>query len=83
VTNQGKGDLSERFDMLVAADPGERRTVTLGGIAAGASVARTTQLGPGGNCYDPDCFVSVEADPDGRVLESNERNNVASWARIG
>jgi tetratricopeptide (TPR) repeat protein len=84
VTNQGKGDLSERFDVLVAADPGERRTVTLrGGIAAGASVARTTQLGPGGNCYDPDCFVSVEADPDGRVLESNERNNVASWARIG
>jgi tetratricopeptide (TPR) repeat protein len=84
VTNQGKGDLSERFDVLVAADPGERRTVTLrGGIAAGASVVRTTQLGPGGNCYDPDCFVGVQADPDGGVLESNERNNVASWARIG
>ena len=83
VTNQGKGNLSERFDVLVAADPGEQRVVTLPGIAAGASEVRTTQLGPGGNCYDPDCSVRVETDPDGRVPELNERNNVATWYQLG
>jgi beta-lactam-binding protein with PASTA domain/tetratricopeptide (TPR) repeat protein len=84
VTNQGKGAASETFEVLVSADPGETRTVTLrGGLAAGASTIRKAQLGPGGNCYDPDCSVQVTADPLGRVPERNERNNVAQWTRIG
>ena len=84
VTNRGVADIGESFDVLVDADPDERSTLTLpGGLAAWASAVRTTELGPGGNCYDPDCFVRVEVDPAGSVLELNERNNIATWSRVG
>jgi len=84
VTNRGKGDVSQNFEVLVTADPSERGTVTLrGGLPAGASTVRIKQLGPGGNCYDPDCFVQVTADPTGKVIEQNERNNVTEWSRNG
>ena len=84
VTNQSKGDLREPFDVLVSADPGEQETIAFrGGLLAGASVELKAELGPGGNCYDPDCSVRVEVDPDGRVPEVNERNNVATWDALG
>jgi tetratricopeptide (TPR) repeat protein len=84
VTNQGAATITENFEALVVADPDEGRTVTVrGGLPAGASSVRTTELGPGGNCFDPDCIVRVTADPEGTVPELDERNNFAEWTQSG
>jgi hypothetical protein len=84
VRNVGRGDTRESFEVLVSANPNERMTVTLrGGLAGGERAVFTRTLGPGGNCFNPDCSVRVEADPDGRVLELDEKNNVATWHGLG
>jgi transcription elongation GreA/GreB family factor len=84
VRNVGRGDTGESFEVLVSANPDERMTVTLrGGLAGGERAVFTRTLGPGGNCFNPDCSVRVVADPDGRVPELDEKNNVATWHGLG
>lgn len=78
VTNAGSVAVTTPFQVLVEADPGQSRTVAVAGLGTGASQSFTEQLGPAGNCYDPDCTVRVTVDSGNTVPESNEANNSAS-----
>jgi hypothetical protein len=78
ITNAGGVSVVTPFTVLVEADPAQKTTLTVPGLAAGASVPLTAQLGPDGNCYDPDCTVSVTVDSGNAVAESNETNNTAT-----
>ena len=78
LTNTSSVNVTTSFDVLVEADPAQTKTVTVPGLAAGASLPLTEQLGPDGNCYDGDCTVSVTVDSGNAVGESNEANNTAT-----
>jgi CARDB len=78
VTNAGSVNVLTPFTVLVQADPGQTKTLTVPSLAAGASVPLTAQLGPDNNCYDPDCTVSVTVDSGNAVAEANEANNTAT-----
>jgi hypothetical protein len=78
VTNAGPVNVVTPFTVLVEADPSQTTTLTVPGLAAGASVPLTAQLGPAGNCYDPDCTVTVTVDSGNTVAEANETNNTAT-----
>lgn len=78
VTNAGSVNVPTPFTVLVQADPGQKTTLTVPSLAAGTSVPLTAQLGPDGNCYDPDCTVSVMVDSGNAVAEANEANNTAT-----
>jgi hypothetical protein len=83
VTNPSTVDVATPFDVTVQADPGQSKTITIPALAAGASLTLTQQLGPAGNCYDPDCTVIVTVDVGNAVAESNETNNQATRTDIG
>ena len=78
LTNTSSVNVTTSFDVLVEADPAQTKTVTVPGLAAGASLPLTEQLGPDGNCYNGDCTVSVTVDSGNAVGESNEVNNTAT-----
>ena len=78
VTNAGSVNVTASFDVLVEADPGQSKAITVPGLAAGASLALSQSLGPDGNCYDPDCTVTVTVDAGNAVAEVNEANNTAT-----
>jgi hypothetical protein len=75
VTNASSVNVLTPFEVLVQADPGQKTTLTIPSLAAGASVSLTASLGPDNNCYDPDCTVSVTVDSGSAVTEANETNN--------
>ena len=83
VTNASSTAIATAFDVLVQADPGVSKTITISGLAAGASSTLSQALGPDGNCFDPDCTVKVTVDSGNVVVESNEANNVATATSIG
>jgi hypothetical protein len=75
VTNASLVNVPAPFTVLIQADPGQKTTLTVSSLAAGASVPLTATLGPDNNCYDPDCTVSVTVDSGSAVAEANETNN--------
>jgi hypothetical protein len=77
VMNVGAG-ASGAFDVLATADPGQTTTLSVAGLAPGASATRTASLGPDGDCFDPNCTVSVTVDSGNVVTETNESNNTDS-----
>ena len=83
ISNPSATNVTTAFDVLVEADPGQSRTISVAGLAAGASQTFTETLGPGGNCFDPDCTVRVTVDSGNVVVESNEANNVATLTSVG
>jgi CARDB len=82
VTNAGAA-ASGAFDVLATADPGQTKTLSVPGLAAGASTTLSASFGPAGNCFDPDCTVMVTADSGNVVVESNEANNTDSFTKPG
>jgi hypothetical protein len=82
VSNIGKSDAGI-FAVLVQADPNQSTILTVDALAAGASVNLKATLGPGGNCFDPDCTTQVAVDVRQAVPESDENNNSDSQTRIG
>jgi len=54
-----------------------------GGLDAGDFLTITVMSPPGGNCYDPDCTVSVAVDSDDSVSECDEDNNKSSETVLG
>jgi subtilase family serine protease len=58
-------------------------TRTITGFPGSGVQTFTDVLGPGGNCYDPDCTVSVAVDTGNTVDETNEGNNVDTYTVIG
>jgi uncharacterized protein YraI len=83
VSNIGSADAGY-FDIVTRADGADSPSVIgMDGLGAGATEYFSVTLGPGGNCYDPDCTVSVTVDSYDYVPESNEGNNTTSQTRIG
>jgi CARDB len=83
ISNPSATAVSAPFQVLVEADPGQSKTISVAGLAAGASQSFAEVLGPGGNCFDPDCTVRVTVDSGNAIAESNETNNVATTTNIG
>jgi hypothetical protein len=83
ITNASTTAVTSPFDVLVQADPGQSKTITVAGLAAGATQSFTQLLGPDGNCYDPDCTVRITVDSGSAIAESNETNNVATRTDLG
>ena len=85
IENLGDGD-APAFNFAVTLDPGQSVVVgqsVPGGLAAGISQLFTITTPPGGNCYDPDCTISVLVDDINDVVESDETNNTASSTTLG
>lgn len=84
VENIGAG-FAGVFNVRVTFDPAQSVVVNraVPGLAAGASTTFIVASPAGGNCFDPDCTVSVLVDDADVVPESNETNNEDSQTRIG
>lgn len=78
VRNQGNTDVRQESLVSIQADALEPTTVVVGGVAAGESLSLRARLGPGGNCYDPDCTVTITVDPNNAIREFDEANNSAA-----
>jgi hypothetical protein len=83
VKNNSTVDVTGSFDVLIVANGVPSKTITVPGLAAGANQNFSETLGPGNNCYSPDCFVHVTVDSGNVILESDETNNVADWFGLG
>ena len=53
------------------------------GLAAGAVKTVPVTTPPGGNCFDPDCTISVTVDVNNQVDECNKKNNTRTLGTIG
>jgi hypothetical protein len=85
IANIGTGNAGP-FDVRALLDPGQSVVVNTsfgGGLAAGADQTVTITTPPGGNCFDPDCTVSVTADSNNDVTECDENNNGLSETTPG
>ena len=78
-------DAAGSFTVKVTFDPSQSVTVdeTVAGLSAGATTTFTVSTPAGGNCFDPDCTVSVEVDDGDDVSETNEDNNEDSRTVLG
>ena len=83
ITNPSTVGVAGNFDVLIEADQVPDKTITVAGLAAGETKTFTETLGPGGNCYDPDCTVKVTADSGNAVAESDETNNSDTRTDLG
>jgi hypothetical protein len=80
IENIGSGDAGP-FDVKSVLDPNQSVIVNQSvptGLAAGAALPMTVVTPPGGNCFDPDCAVTITADSINKVPECNEQNNTGS-----
>ena len=85
VANIGPGDAGP-FTARAILDPNQSVVVDeffAGGLQAGAQQTVTIMTPPGGNCFDPDCTISVTADSDDAVEECDENNNTLSETTPG
>lgn len=74
------------FNFETTFDPGQTVIVPQpvpGGLSAGMSQLFTIMTPPGGNCFDPDCTITVVIDPSNDVSESDENNNTATSTTPG
>jgi len=83
ITNASSVDVTVPFDVKASTDNALTNTITEAGIGAGETIGRTVVLGPGNNCFDPDCEVTVFVDSGGAVDESNESNNTDTMFILG
>lgn len=76
---------SGAFQSRATLDP--RQTVTVESAVPDLlpGVSRTIQVTTprGGNCFDPDCTITVEADVSDRVMECREDNNTEAETTPG
>ena len=73
------------FEALATLDPRQSVSVTeaIANLLPGQSRTVQVTTPPGGNCFDPNCTVSVVADHSNRVKECSERNNKAEQTTQG
>lgn len=83
ITNTSSTNVTSSFQVLVEANGVPSKTITVSGLAAGASQNLSETLGPGNNCFSPDCIVRVKVDFSNAILESDETNNIAEWFGLG
>jgi hypothetical protein len=82
VANIGTDDAGP-FDVQALLDPNQSVATAFGGLSAGADQTVTISTPPGGNCFDPDCSITVRADSNDDVRECNEDNNTLSDTSLG
>jgi subtilase family serine protease len=85
VANTGTVE-SAPFDVRIVMDPSQNVVVNhnvSGGLAAGATKIITVTSPPGGNCYDPDCTITIIVDPADAIFECDETNNELNGTVIG
>jgi hypothetical protein len=83
VTNASAVAVPGNVDVLIEADAVPSKTISVPVPGPGASASFAESLGPGGNCYDPDCTVTVTVDPANAIPESNEGNNADTRTDLG
>ncbi|WP_299852502.1 CARDB domain-containing protein [uncultured Roseovarius sp.] len=73
------------FSARAILDPNQSVSVPamLQSLLPGQSVTVPVTTPRGGNCFDPDCTISVAADNTDQVEECNERNNIAQETTPG
>lgn len=78
-------DSAGAFNVRIVFDPSQSVVVneSVSGLAAGATTTFTVSTPAGGNCFDPNCTVSVEVDDGDDVSETNEGNNEDSRTVLG
>ncbi|MBJ3764267.1 hypothetical protein ILP92_16075 [Maribius pontilimi] len=76
---------SGAFQSRATLDPRQSVVVerSVPGLLAGATRTIQVVTPRGGNCFDPDCTVTVEADVSDRVMECREDNNTAAATTPG
>lgn len=84
VSNIGNA-ASGAFEAQATLDPKQSVIVSnaIGNILPGQVEAVAVTTPPGGNCFDPNCTVTVVADSSHRVAECNEENNTAQQTTGG
>jgi CARDB len=84
VANVGSGNAGP-FNLRVVFDPAQSVIVDVpvAGLTAGAQQTLSVTTPPGGNCFDPDCTITVTADSTNAVEESDEGNNRRSETTPG
>lgn len=85
IANTGPGDAGP-FVSRSIADPSQSVIVDApfaSGLLAGLEQTVTITTPPGGNCFDPDCTISIIADVENQVDECNEQNNTLSETTPG
>ena len=75
--------VDDPFEVTVFTDSGLSRTVGVPPLPPGATFPIGVILGPGDNCYDPDCQVTAEVDSAGVIVETDETDNTDTRLDIG
>ncbi len=81
ITNASSVDITSKFQVSIQTNGQPSQTITVGGLAAGASQNFVQQFS--GSCFTPDCTAQVTVDSSNLVPESNETNNVAEKTIVG
>ena len=85
IANVGDEDAGA-FNIRIIMDPSasvEVNETIAGGLEAGSSLTLTVTGPSGGNCFDPDCTISITVDSNDAVEECDENNNFSSATRFG
>lgn len=83
VTNLSGVPVNTPFNIKTNSDNGLSAIQTIPFISGSTSQTVTAVLGPGNNCWDPDCQVDTFVDSSNIVIESDETNNKDSSTIIG
>jgi uncharacterized membrane protein len=76
VTNLSDIPINTPFQVDVSTDNGLLQTEIIPSIAGGVTLPLMVDLGPGNNCFNPDCEVTAFVDSLNTITESDEDNNV-------
>jgi hypothetical protein len=76
-------DVVDPFDVEVRTDHGMSEIIPVSGLSAGAVQGIAVTLGPGDNCYNPNCEVTATVDISDVIAESDETNNEDARLDLG
>jgi DNA-binding beta-propeller fold protein YncE len=83
VENLSAEDVADPFDVRVDLNMSLTATETINELGAGDSTVLQIEVGPGIDCYAPNCVTRAEVDPDDEVEETDETNNIAERQDLG
>jgi hypothetical protein len=83
ITNLSNVPVNTPFNVKVNSDNGLSTIQTMPSILGSTTQTLTATLGPGNNCYDPDCQIDAFVDSSNIITESDETNNKDSLVSIG
>jgi hypothetical protein len=83
ITNLSNVSVNIPFNVNVNSDNGLSTIQSMSSILGSTTQTLTVTLGPGNNCYNPDCQIGAFVDSSNTVTESNENNNNDSLFNIG